>query len=103
MATYTGHFEDSSGNILLPTPSSYTSVIETSMTASQAYAIGDTVQLNIPGGLNHLYRVKTAIASGGTFTVGTNIVSIDIGTLNKQITASTGEVFSLQNLINGNY
>ena len=103
MANYNGHFEDSNGNVILPTPHSYTSVIETSMTASQAYAIGDYITINIPNGLNHLYRAKAAIARGNTFSVGTNIVITDVATLNKKLTTSGGVEFTLNNLINGNY
>ena len=40
---------------------------ETTTTASKAYSVGDYFILN-----NVLYRVTSAIASGGTITIGTN-------------------------------
>lgn len=43
-------------------------------TASRAYAVGEYVIYN-----NQFYRVKQAIASGGTFTVGTNIEAKTVG------------------------
>ena len=103
MSNYNGHFEDSNGNVLLPTPHSYTSVIETSMTASQAYVVGQFITINIPNGLNHLYRAKTAIASGNTFVVGTNIESITVSNINEMLTASNGTKFTLQDYLDGNY
>jgi hypothetical protein len=42
--------------------------VESGTTASRAYSVGELVYV---GGT--LYRVKTAIASGATFTVGTNV------------------------------
>ena len=42
--------------------------IESGTTASRAYSIGELVYVS-----GTLYRVKTAIASGATFTVGTNV------------------------------
>ena len=42
--------------------------IESGTTASRAYGIGELVYVS-----GTLYRVKTAIASGATFTVGTNV------------------------------
>lgn len=48
--------------------------VETSTTASRAYAVGEFFCLN---GL--LYRVTAAISSGGTFTPGTNCEATDIG------------------------
>ena len=103
MANYNGHFEDSHGNVVLPTPHSYTSVIETSMTASQAYVVGQYVTINIPNGLNHLYRVKTAIVSGESFVVGTNIESITVSNINEMLTASDGTEFTLDDYLNGVY
>ena len=103
MATLLGHFEDSYGNIVLPTPHSYTSVIETSLTASQAYVVGELVTIVIPGGLNHLYRVKQPITLGDTFSVGTNIEIFNVAILNEMLTASDGTVFTLQDYLDGNY
>jgi len=48
--------------------------VESSTTASKAYKIGEYLVLN-----NHLYRVTAAIASGGTITVGTNVVRTTVG------------------------
>lgn len=50
--------------------------IESSTTASQAYSIGDLFFLN-----DVLYKVTTAIASGGTITVegaNSNVIATDI-------------------------
>ena len=103
MANYNGHFEDSNGNVILPTPHSYTSVIETSMTASQAYVVGQFVTICIPNGLNHLYRVTATIAVNDTFAVGTNIESITVSNINEMLTASDGTTFTLQDYLDGNY
>mgnify|MGYP003310833540 CR=1 FL=1 len=46
MATYNGHFEDSSGNILLPIPSGAAATVETGSTASQAYTVGSFLYFN---------------------------------------------------------
>lgn len=48
--------------------------VEDSTTASKAYKVGEYLVYN-----NRLYRVTTAIASGGTITVGTNVVQTDVG------------------------
>lgn len=48
--------------------------VETTSTASKAYAVGDYLIYN-----NQLYRVTSAIASGGTLTVGTNISATSAG------------------------
>ena len=103
MANLIGHFEDSNGNVVLPTPHSYTSVIETSMNASQAFTKGQFITINIPGGLNHLYRVKRAIISNELFEVGTNIEEITVSNINAMLTASDGTKFTLQDYIDGNY
>ena len=42
--------------------------VESGTTASRAYSVGELVYVS-----GTLYRVKTAIASGATFTVGTNV------------------------------
>lgn len=44
--------------------------VESGSTASRAYSVGELVYVN-----GNLYKVITAIASGATFTVGTNIQS----------------------------
>lgn len=99
MANYLGHYEDASGNILLPIPSGATATIETGTTASQAYTTGSYLYFN-----NRLCRVKAAIASGNTLTVGTNV---EYSTLGQQATshlvASNGTAFSFQSLVDGNY
>ena len=74
MATYLGHQEDSSGNILLPTPHSMATQIEFGTTASQAYAKGAYVVFN-----NRLCKASTAIASGNTLAIGTNLVQCSNG------------------------
>lgn len=48
--------------------------VEESTTASKAYKVGEHLILN-----NILYRVTTAIASGGTITPGTNCVQTTVG------------------------
>lgn len=48
--------------------------VESSTTASQAYAVGDFLVLN-----QKLYKVTTAISSGGTITVGTNVTQTTVG------------------------
>lgn len=48
--------------------------IEESSTASKAYKVGELLVLNYV-----LYRVTTAIASGGTITPGTNCVQTTVG------------------------
>lgn len=49
--------------------------IEDGMTASRAYSVGQFVLI---GG--QLYKVTSAIASGATFTPGTNVVATTVGT-----------------------
>lgn len=48
--------------------------VEASTTASQAYKAGEYLIYN-----GYLYRVTTAISSGGTITVGTNVVQTTVG------------------------
>lgn len=48
--------------------------VETGNTASRAYSIDELV---VVGGI--LYKVTSAIASGGTFTIGTNIRAVTVG------------------------
>lgn len=48
--------------------------VEYTNTASKAYAIGDYLVYN-----NKFYKVTSAIAQGGTITVGTNVVQTNVG------------------------
>lgn len=48
--------------------------VETTSTASKAYSVGEYLVYN-----NQLYKVTSAIASGGTLTVGTNISATSAG------------------------
>lgn len=50
--------------------------VESGTTASRAYSVGELVYV---GGT--LYRVKTAIASGATFTVGTNVEATSVSNM----------------------
>lgn len=53
--------------------------VESGTTASRAYSVGELVYVS-----GTLYRVKTAIASGATFTVGTNVEVTNVsGVLSK--------------------
>ena len=89
MATYLGHQEDSSGNILLPTPHSMATQIEFGTKASQAYAKGAYVVFN-----NRLCKASKAIASGDTLAIGTNLVQCSIGSeLNSHLQAPNGSEF----------
>lgn len=47
--------------------------VESGTTASRAYSVGELVYVS-----GTLYRVKTAIASGATFTVGTNVEVVNV-------------------------
>lgn len=73
MATYKGHIEDASGNLLLPI-SPDVAPVQTSTTASQSYAVGDYFYYN-----NTFYRVTSAISSGGTISPGTNCTATTVG------------------------
>ena len=99
MATYNGHFEDSSGNIVLPIPSGGAATVETGSTASQAYTKGSLLYFD-----NKLCKTTTAIASGATLAIGTNLSRTYLGTeLSSHMVASNGTEFSFQTLINGGY
>ena len=74
MATYNGHNEDSSGNILLSIGNGMTATVETGTTASQAYTKGSYLFFN-----NRLCKATTAIASGATLAIGTNLSQTSIG------------------------
>lgn len=65
MATYYGHQEDASGNLLLPTPHSFVSMdsVELGSTASNAYTVGSYIVYN-----NRLCRVVKNIAKGNTLS-----------------------------------
>jgi len=69
-------------------PKTDIATVESGTTASRAYSVGELVYVS-----GTLYRVKTAIASGATFTVGTNIevtnVSNAIHDINGIIKVST--------------
>ena len=99
MANYNGHFEDSSGNILLPIPSGGAATVETGSTASQAYTKGAYLYFN-----NRLCKATTAISSGATLAVGTNLSNVSLGSeLSAHMVASDGTEFSFQTLVNGGY
>ena len=73
MSTYKGHLEDSSGNLMLPV-SPDVAPIETSNRASQSYAVGDFLYYN-----HTLYKVTSAISSGGTISPGSNCTATTVG------------------------
>ena len=75
MAIYTGRNEDSSGNILLSIGNGMTATLETGTTASQAYTKGAYVFFD-----NKLCKATTAIVSGDTLAIGTNLVQTSVGT-----------------------
>ena len=54
--------------------------VESGSTASRAYSVGELVYVN-----GNLYKVITAIASGATFTVGTNIQSTNVSDRIKEV------------------
>jgi len=54
-------------------PKTDIATVESGSTASRAYSVGELVYVN-----GDLYKVITAIASGATFTVGTNIQSTNV-------------------------
>ena len=73
--------------------------VESSTTASKAYKVGEYLILN-----NLLYRVAAAIASGGTITVGTNVVQTTVGDEvannclrfeNVTVSATTGDIATI--------
>ena len=66
---YQGFEKDQLENILLPTTHSIADIEYTS-TASKAYQVGDLMVFN-----NQLCQVAQTIASGGTITLGTNVLS----------------------------
>lgn len=89
MATYNGHNEDASGNILLSIGNGMTATLETGTTASQAYTKGAYLYYN-----NRLCKVTAAIASGNTLTIGTNIAYTSLGAeLTSHLKATNGDEF----------
>ena len=99
MANLQGHFEDSNGNILLPIASGSTATVETGSTASQAYTKGSLLYFN-----NRLCKTTTAISSGASLAVGTNLSYTTIGTeLSGHMMASDGTEFTFQKLLDGDF
>ncbi len=89
MATYTGHNEDSSGNILLSIGNGMTATVETGTTASQAYTKGSYLFFN-----NRLCKATSAISSGATLAIGTNLSQTSIGQeITNHLRASNGDEF----------
>lgn len=89
MATYNGHNEDSSGNILLSIGNGMTATVETGTTASQAYTKGTLLFFN-----NRLCKATTAISSGATLAVGTNLSQTSLGAeLTSHLRSSDGKEF----------
>ncbi len=99
MANYNGHYEDSSGNILLPIGGGMAAAVESGSTASQAYTKGSYLFFN-----NRLCKAITAITSGATLSIGTNISQVSLGSeMKDHLVASNGVAFTLQDYINGAY
>ena len=89
MATYNGHNEDSSGNILLSIGNGMTAKVETGTTASQAYTKGAYLFFN-----NRLCKATKAISSGATLAVGTNLSQTSLGAeLTSHLRSSDGKEF----------
>lgn len=89
MATYNGHQEDASGNILLSIGNGMTATLETGSTASQAYTKGAYIFFN-----NKLCKASTAITSGATLAIGTNLTQTSIGAeLSSHLRATNGDEF----------
>lgn len=74
-------------------------MVEDTNTASKSYKAGDYLVLN-----NLLYRVTSPIASGGTITVGTNVVQTTVGNEvanyclrfeNVAVSATTGDIATI--------
>lgn len=99
MANYNGHFEDSSGNILLPIGGGMAAAVESGSTASQAYTKGTYLFYN-----NRLCKATTAISSGASLSIGSNLSSVSLGSeMKDHLVASNGVAFTLQNYIDGVY
>jgi hypothetical protein len=66
--------------------------VESGSTASRAYSVGELVYVN-----GNLYKVITAIASGATFTVGTNIQSTNVsGTVEDALSQLSNKMGTLK-------
>lgn len=99
MATLLGHFEDSNGNILFPINGGETSNIEAGSISSQAYTKGMYLFYD-----NKLCKATTAIASGNTLAIGTNLVQVTLGSeISSHLVASNGTAFTFQNFLDGVY
>ena len=97
MATYKGHFEDSSGNLILPTPKGATATVETGANASQAYTAGSYLYH-----ADRFKKVTSAIASGGAIASKASATTVG-QEMTAHFVASNGTEFSFQTLINGGY
>lgn len=97
MSTLKGHFEDSSGNIILPIPAGAASTVELGTTASQSYTAGSYMYHG-----DRFKKVTSAISSGGT--ISGRVSETNIGTeMTAHFVASNGVEFSFQTLVNGGY
>lgn len=98
MAIYQGHNEDSSGNLLLSIGNGMTATVETGSTASQAYTKGSYLFFN-----NRLCKAASAIASGATLTIGSNLTQTSLGAeLTSHLRSSDGKEFYFD-VKNGQY
>ena len=98
MATYNGHNEDSSGNLLLSIGNGMTATVETGSTASQAYTKGAYLFFQ-----NKLCKANSAISSGATLTIGSNLSQTTLGAeLTSHLRASDGKEFYFD-IKNGEY
>lgn len=89
MAIYQGHNEDSSGNILLSIGNGMTATVETGTKASQAYTKGAYLFFN-----NRLCKASSAISSGATLTIGTNLTQTSLGAeITSHLRSSDGKEF----------
>lgn len=89
MAIYTGHNEDSSGNLLLSIGNGMTATVETTSTASQAYTVGSYIFFD-----NKLCKTTSAIASGATLAIGTNLSQTSLGAeITSHLRSSDGKEF----------
>lgn len=70
--------------------------VESSTTASRAYSVGELVYVS-----GTLYRVKTTIASGATFTVGTNIEVTNVSDVVSAIPVLSSAITDIQGNISG--
>lgn len=98
MATYKGHNEDSSGNLLLSIGNGMTATVETGSTASQSYTKGAYVFFN-----NRFCKTTTTIYSGATLSIGSNLSETSIGAeLTSHLRSSDGKEFYFD-VKNGTY